>query len=145
MKNIKIKDYLGNELEGNWNEKFYSSKVEGTKRIYVDNKEVLINDEDVNKIGTTETASKQVIKNYFTKLDMQEREELLTFLSINLKKEHNKEDNLYLNTFDANSVQYLIVEEFKKNDFDNKVKCFTRMKNDYFNQKHLEETGKWHN
>lgn len=144
MKNIKIKDYLGNEIEGNWNEKFYSSNVEGTKRIYVDNEEILIKNEDITSIGTEETASKQVIENYFAKLSMQEREELLTFLSINLKKEHNKEDNLYTNTFKSGSTQYLIVEEFKKNDFDNKVKCFTNMKNDYFQQKYLEETGKWH-
>lgn len=144
MKNIKIKDYLGNEIEGNWNEKFYSSNVEGTKRIYVDNEEILIKNEDITSIGTEETASKQVIENYFAKLSMQEREELLTFLSINLKKEHNKEDNLYTNAFKSGSTQYLIVEEFKKNDFDNKVKCFTNMKNDYFQQKYLEETGKWH-
>ena len=144
MKNIKVKDYLGNEIEGIWNGKFYSSKIEGTKRIYVDNKEILIKNEDVSSIGTEEKASKQVMENYFTKLNMQEREELLTFLSSNLKKEHNKENNTYENIFKTGSIQYLIVEEFKKNDFDNKVRCFTSLKNDYLHQKHLEETGNWH-
>lgn len=145
MKKIKIKDYLGDEIEGDWNEKFYNSKIDETKRIYINGEEVFIKNEDVTSISTEEKASKQVLENYFTKLNMQEKEEILAFLSANLKKEHNNEDDLYINTFKIKSIQFLIVEEFKKNDFDNKVKCFTRMKNDYFNQKNLAETNNWHN
>lgn len=145
MKNIKVTDYLGKEFEGNWNEKFYSSKIEGTKRIYVDNVEVLIKNEDVEKIGNVEKANRQVADNYFSKLNTQEREEVLKYMSINLQKEYKKEDNLYVNTFNKDSKQYLLIEEFNKNNFENKVKIFTDLKSDYFNQKHLESTGNWHN
>lgn len=145
MKNIKILDYLGNKIEGNWNEKFYSSKIEGTKRIYVDNREILIKNEDVASIGTEEKASKQVVENYFTKLNTEEQEEILKYLSVNLQKEYKKEVNLYINTFKKDSKEYLLIEEFKKNNFENKVKIFTSIKNDYFNQKNLEDTGNWHN
>lgn len=145
MRNIKINDYLGNEIEGNWNEKFYSSKIENTKRIYVDNKEVIIKNEDIEKIGTTEKAGKNVINNYFSKLNMEERVEVLTYLSTNLQKEYKKETNLYINEFEKNSNKYLLVEEFKKLNFEAKVQSFTRMKNDYKHQKSLEESGNWHN
>lgn len=145
MKSIKIKDYLGNEIEGNWNEKFYSSKMENTKRIYVNNKEVIIKNEDIEKISTTETAGKNVINNYFSKLNMEERAEVLTYLSTNLQKEYKKETNLYVNEFEKNSNKYLLVEEFKKLDFETKVQSFTRMKDDYKHQKSLEESGNWHN
>lgn len=145
MKNIKVIDYLGKEFEGNWNEKIYSSNIDGTKRIYIDNVEVLIKNEDIEQIGNTEKASKQVVENYFSKLNTEEREELLKYISVNLQKEYKKEDNLYVNTFNKDSKQYLLIEEFKKNDFENKVKIFTSMKNDYFNQKNLEATGNWHN
>lgn len=144
MKNIKIKDYLGNNIEGNWNEKFYGSKIEGTKRIYLDNKEVLIKNEDVEKIGNSEKASSQVVDNYFSKLNMQEKEEILRYLSTNLQKENKKENDLYVNTFNRDSFQYLLIEEFKKMDFENKIKCFVSIKNDYFHQKDLISTGKWH-
>ena len=145
MKSIKIKDYLGNEIEGNWNEKFYSSKMENTKRIYVNNKEVIIKNEDIEKISTTETAGKNVINNYFSKLNMEERAEVLTYLSTNLQKEYKKETNLYVNEFEKNSNKYLLVEEFKKLDLETKVQSFTRMKDDYKHQKSLEESGNWHN
>ena len=145
MKSIKIKDYLGNEIEGNWNEKFYSSKMENTKRICVNNKEVIIKNEDIEKISTTETAGKNVINNYFSKLNMEERAEVLTYLSTNLQKEYKKETNLYVNEFEKNSNKYLLVEEFKKLDFETKVQSFTRMKDDYKHQKSLEESGNWHN
>ena len=145
MKSIKIKDYLGNEIEGNWNEKFYSSKMENTKRIYVNNKEVIIKNEDIEKISTTETAGKNVINNYFSKLNMEERAEVLTYLSTNLQQEQKKETNLYVNEFEKNSNKYLLVEEFKKLDFETKVQSFTRMKDDYKHQKSLEESGNWHN
>ena len=145
MKSIKIKDYLGNEIEGNWNEKFYSSKMENTKRIYVNNKEVIIKNEDIEKISTTETAGKNVINNYFSKLNIEERAEVLTYLSTNLQKEYKKETNLYVNEFEKNSNKYLLVEEFKKLDLETKVQSFTRMKDDYKHQKSLEESGNWHN
>lgn len=145
MKNIKVVDYLGKEMEGNWNEKFYSSRIEGTKRIYIDNVEVLIKNEDVEKIGNVEKANKQVIENYFAKLTMEQREEILKYLSINLQKEYKKEENIYTNNFEANSLQFLLVENFKKLEFDTKVKTFTCMKNDYFHQKDLISTGNWHN
>lgn len=145
MKNIRIIDYLGNEFDGSWNEKFYSSKINGTKRIYIDNTEVIIKNEDVDKIGNADKANRQVIDNYFSKLNTLEREETLKFLSENLQKEYKKENDLYINIFIKNSNQYLLVEEFKKLDFENKVKSFTNMKNDYLNQKNLEATGNWHN
>lgn len=145
MRNIKINDYLGNEFEGNWNEKFYSSKIENTKRIYVDNKEVIIKNEDIEKISTTEKAGKNVINNYFSKLNMEEKAEVLTYLSTNLQKEYKKENNLYTNEFEKDSNKYLLVEEFKKLDFETKVQSFTRMKDDYKHQKSLEESGNWHN
>lgn len=145
MKNIKVIDYLGKEIEGSWNEKFYSSKIENTKRIYIDNVEVLIKDEDVEKIGDTKKANRQVIENYFSKLNMEQREKILKYLSINLQKEYKKEENLYINEFENNSLQYLLTENFKNLDFDTKVKTFTNMKNDYFHQKDLIASGKWHN
>lgn len=145
MKDIKIKDYLGTEVEGKWNGKIYNSKIEGTKRIYINNTEVLIKNEDVEKISNINESIKQVIDNYFTKLNTQEREELLTYLSSNLQKEYKKEYNLYVNNFKDNSITYLLVEEFKKLDFNDKVDCFKNLKADYFNQKNLEETGNWHN
>lgn len=145
MENIKIKDYLGNKFEGNWNGKFYSSNISETKRIYINNKVVIIKNEDVDKIAPIDKANSQVIYNYFSKLNTAEREELLTYLSINLKKEHLKENNLYVNNFENTSITYLLVEDFKKMDFENKVKCFSSLKNDYYNQKSLEQSRRFTN
>ena len=53
MKNISVRNYKGTEFEGAWNEKTYSSKIDGRPdlyRIYVDNESVHIEKEELAKI-----------------------------------------------------------------------------------------------
>lgn len=48
MKNIKVVDVNGNEAEGSWNEKTYASKHEGCVRIYLNNKEVHVEESQLS-------------------------------------------------------------------------------------------------
>ena len=53
MKKISVKNYKGTEFEGEWNEKTYSSKIDGRPdlyRIYISNESVHIEKEELAKI-----------------------------------------------------------------------------------------------
>lgn len=53
MKKISVKNYKGTEFEGAWNEKTYSSKIDGRPdlyRIYINNESVHIEKEELEKI-----------------------------------------------------------------------------------------------
>ena len=51
MVEIKVIDYLGNEHIGMWNEKTYVSKISSDyKRIYVDNTEIHITEDEYIKL-----------------------------------------------------------------------------------------------
>lgn len=81
MKRIKVKTWKGKEIEGIWNEKFYSAQIEGNSegiyRIYIDNERVHITEEEkerlINESSTSkiEEANKRIslIKREFEKLD----------------------------------------------------------------------------
>ena len=145
MKNLKIVDYNGKEIEGNWNGKIYPSKIENTKRIYINNAEVIITNTEADKI-TNNTVEQQSTEYYFNKLDLEERAEILEYLSINALKESRKETtDLYINNFEKNSNKYLLVETFKVLSLEDKAKLFKNLKNDYLTAKSLENSGNWHN
>lgn len=145
MKNLKIVDYNGKEIEGNWNGKIYPSKIENTKRIYINNAEVIITNTEADKI-TNNTVEQQSTEYYFNKLDLEERAEILEYLSINALKESRKETtDLYINNFEKNSSKYLLVETFKVLSLEDKAKLFKNLKNDYLTAKSLENSGNWHN
>ena len=60
MKNITVKNYQGKEFSGNWNEKVYSSKIDGRSdllRIYINNEAVHITEEEHTKISVSVTAA----------------------------------------------------------------------------------------
>ena len=54
MKNISVVSFDGKNIDGLWNEKVYSCKIEGRNdliRIYVNNKEVHITQDEFNRIS----------------------------------------------------------------------------------------------
>lgn len=145
MKSLKIVDYNGKEIEGSWNGKIYPSKIEDTKRIYINNAEVIITNIEANKI-TNNTVEQQSAEYYFNKLNLEERAEILEYLSINALKESRKETtDLYINNFEKNSNKYLLVETFKVLSLEDKAKLFKNLKNDYLTAKSLENSSNWHN
>lgn len=91
MKTISITNWKGNKYEGEWNEKFYSSKIEGHNelfRIYINNESYHITSEERERIENSlnktkvekDNASIALIKNEFEKLDKEAKEKLLNYL-----------------------------------------------------------------
>lgn len=96
MKRIKVKNWKGNEYEGEWNEKFYEAQVEGDKtgiyRIYINNERIHITEEEKEKIIKEIAGNKieednqriRIIKEEFRKLDKKAKELLIEYLQDNM-------------------------------------------------------------
>lgn len=144
MKKIKTIDYTGTEKEGSWNGKIYPSKTENTKRIYLNNMEVLITDIEADKL-TNGNVKQQLVEYFFEKLELEAQNEILGYLSINATKEYKGETkDLYINNFERDSNKYLLVENFKVLSLEDKAKLFNYLKNDYLSAKSLLNSGDWH-
>jgi hypothetical protein len=62
MRRITVTSYNGQKFEGDWNEKVYPSKIQGKPelhRIYVNNTEIHITDEELQKITNDIQNSKE--------------------------------------------------------------------------------------
>lgn len=62
MKNITIKTVEGKECKGDWNYKFYNSKIEGTYKIYLNNECCIITKETKENLLTEIYQSKNLEK-----------------------------------------------------------------------------------
>lgn len=91
MQEIKIVNYEGKEYTGIWNERTYTSKIAckpELRRIYVNNEEIHITEEEYKKILGDSLAAKQLInvenKNHIKqcvdKLSVRDKLEILTYL-----------------------------------------------------------------
>lgn len=92
MKYIKVTNWKGKTISGDWNEKFYEPQVEGNSdgihRIYIDNERVHITEEEKERLLQEAYNSKaeqdnmriRIIKSEFSKLDSKSKELLIEYL-----------------------------------------------------------------
>lgn len=86
MKEIKVKDIKGKEIKGQWNGKTYTSKEgEGYVRIYIDNREIHVSTEEIEKVGADLEADRKRIK----------KEKLDSFIE-NILRYNEPEDIAYI-------------------------------------------------
>lgn len=93
MKNIKVTNWKGLEVCGEWNEKFYEPQVAGDStgiyRIYINNERVHITKEEKERLLQDSNSSKieqdnariGIIKEEFSKLDDNAKKLLLEYLN----------------------------------------------------------------
>lgn len=91
---IKVKNLKGQEIEGEWNEKFYAPQIEGNSegiyRIYIDNNRVHINEKEKERIIKEQAEDKikednrriSLILSEFKKLDEQAKKHLIAYLEM---------------------------------------------------------------
>lgn len=94
MKRIKVTTWKGKEIEGVWNEKFYSAQVEGNSeelyRIYIDNERVHITEEEKERLINESSTSKieednkriSLIKREFEKLDKEAQKAVAEYFNL---------------------------------------------------------------
>ncbi len=94
MKRIKVTNWKGKEVEGVWNEKFYSAQVEdnpeGLYRIYIDNERVHITEEEKERLINEASSSKieednkriSLIKREFEKLDKEAQKAVAEYFNL---------------------------------------------------------------
>lgn len=88
MKEIKVVDINGDEVEGRWNENTYNSKHEGCVRIYLSNKEVHITPDQLPSEQKKELEDEMIMKeivSLFNKLSA-DNKCTLTFKLLNFYK-----------------------------------------------------------
>ena len=95
MKKVDLENYKGSKIQGDWNEKFYSSNVEGRSdlhRIYVNGDVWHITEEAKEKLIAETSNSKAeenskritIIKENFSKLDDEAKKAILSYLSLEI-------------------------------------------------------------